>query len=122
MVHGLLDLDEVEQVLVQAKNKTADKSLQETRKKVASMLDLDPNMIDTVGSNGSKKKKTDPSKKPPSVKKEKKAQTETHQDPEKDTTNQKVGTVDCKQSTPSLENDSSDDEDLPLAARKLQKR
>lgn len=120
-MHGLLDLDEVEQVLLQVKDKAADKSLQETRKKVASMLDVDPNLIAAVGSNVSKRKKTDPLKKSPSVKKEKKAQTEAHQDPEKVTTNQKVNTVDCKQEAPSSAYDSSDDEDLPLAARRVQK-
>lgn len=121
MVHGLLDLVEVEQVLLQVKDKAADKSLQETRKKVASMLDMDPNLIAAGGSNGTKRKKTDPLKKSPSVKKEKKAQTDAHQDPENDMTNQKVGTVDCKQEAPSSAYDSSDDEDLPLATRRVQK-
>eukprot|EP00963_Diacronema_lutheri_P000410 scaffold24_cov341-Pavlova_lutheri.AAC.99 len=121
MVHGLLDLEEVERVLLQVKDKSANRSLQETRKKVASMLELDPDLIAEIDGRDVKSEKAGPPRKKARVKKEKKVESETHHDPQKDISIRTGSTVDLKQEKPPPVHDSSDDEDLPLAARRMQK-
>lgn len=113
MMHGLLDLEEVEKVLLEVKSTSYNKSLHETRKKVASMLDLDLDLVEASQKNEIKVKKEKNVPKKRKVKKEEQVACDTKKSaPSKD----RILAMENGRAT--REEDSSDDEDIPLAARR----